>query len=116
MKQQKDSLKIDNIASIMKGLGGELGLERGMKMVSLAQMWGKVVGPRFQHTSRIYTIQDNCGFDIIIVAVSSSAVAQELLFYKNDIIKKIYKVAKELELKIKDIQFSTKYWKEENED
>lgn len=111
MKQKRDTSYFSSIGSIVEGMSDGLGIERGMKIVSLAKMWPKIVGPRFEKTSKVYTIQENNGFDIIIVAVSSSAVSQELIFYKKEVIKKIYKVAKGLNFKIKDIQFSTKFWR-----
>ena len=113
--KQKDSFSLVDIGSIIKEVSNNLDLARGQKITSLSKMWPKIVGPRFEKTSKIFSVQEKNGFDIIIVAVSSSTVSQELIFYKNDIIKKIYKVAKNLEFKIKDIQFVTKFWKEENE-
>lgn len=99
----------------IKDINFGLDLKKGMKISSLIKLWPKVVGPKFEKKSKIFSVQESGGSDIIIVAVSSSAIAQELIFYKNDIIKKIYKVAKNLEFKVKDVQFSTKFWKEENE-
>jgi hypothetical protein len=106
---------MESISDIINLISKEIGLERGEKIVTLTNLWPKIVGPRFEKSSKIFSVQENCGFDIIIVAVSSSSVLQELVFHKADIIKKIYKTARQLELKIKDIQFSTKLWKEENE-
>ncbi|OGI00564.1 MAG: hypothetical protein A2Y25_07660 [Candidatus Melainabacteria bacterium GWF2_37_15] len=116
MKQSKDSQFFSSIGTIVNDISANLGIDRGLKIVSLSKMWPKIVGPRFEKTSKIFSVHENNGFDIIVVAVSSSSVSQELIFHKNEVIKKIYKTCKELEFKIKDIQFSTKYWKEDHED
>lgn len=113
MMKSRDSESFSSIGSIVKELGNSLDLDRGLKISALAQKWPKIVGSRFEKCSKIFSVQEKSGFDIITVAVSSSSVSQELTFYKNDIIKNIYKKTKGLGFNVKDIHFSTKFWKEE---
>ncbi len=115
MKENKKTSDFSSLGSIVNDLGNTLNIEKGLKITSLVKMWPNIVGPRFEKTSKIFSVHENNGFDIIIVAVSSSCVSQELIFYKNDIMRKIHKTLAGHRLKIKDIQFSTKFWKDENE-
>jgi len=111
MAQKRDTTDLKSISSIIETVSGDLNIEKGLRSTYLAEIWPEIVGPRFEKKSTVSSIQERNGFDIIMVAVSSSSVAQELIIYKNDIIKKIYKTAKEHKFKIKDIQFQTKIWR-----
>ena len=115
MRKNRKSPYFENINFVLDGLSRELGLEKGLKISSISNLWPKIVGPRFEKTSRIYSIQEKRGVDVVSVAVSSSSVAQELSFYKNDILKKLYKIGENFGFEIKDINFSTKYWKKEEQ-
>ncbi|HSA06337.1 MAG TPA: DUF721 domain-containing protein [Candidatus Gastranaerophilales bacterium] len=103
----------ENINSVIETLMEELGLEKGLKINSIAKLWSKIVGPRFEKTSKIYSIYASKGYEIAIVAVSSSTVAQELSFYKAEIVKKLYNLGKNYGFNIKEVNFSTKHWKED---
>ena len=96
------------LGSVMKNLG----LDKGLKQQDFAKLWPKIVGPKFQNSSKVVYIQSNVVADILIVAVSSSAVAQELTFHKADIIKKINIVAKDFNYNIREIFFNAKIWEE----
>ncbi len=98
----------------MGSLTKSLGLEKGLKVSSVTKLWPNVVGPRFEKTSKIYSIYETKGVDNVLVAVSSSVVGQELSFYKKDILKKLHKIGQYYGFNIKEISFSTKYWKTEN--
>lgn len=114
MSKKKNLNYFENINSVINGLAKNLGLEKGLKISSIANLWGKIVGPRFENTSRIFSIYENNGIDVVVVAVNSSTVAQELTFYKKDILKKIHKIGVNFGFDIKEITFSTKYWKKED--
>lgn len=113
MKRKKNSNYFESINSVINGLTGNLRLEKGLKVSSVSKLWADIVGPRFKKTSKIYSIYENKGSDIVLIAVNSSAVAQELSFYKKDILKKLHKVGENFGFNIKEINFSTKYWKKE---
>lgn len=102
----------NNIESVLNSVMVEMGLDKGLKQQEFAKLWSKIVGPKFQNSSKVVYIQSRQGEDILTVAVSSSAVAQELSFFKEDIIKKIKVVAKDFNYNIKDILFNSKIWEE----
>ncbi len=101
--------KIDNVLdSVMK----DLKLDKGLKQQDFAKLWPKIVGIKFQNSSKVVSIHTKQNIDILTVAVSSHTVAQELSFFKEDIIKKINKVAKDFDYNIKEIIFNSKLWEE----
>ena len=102
----------NNLDSVLNTVMSNLGLDKGLKQQEFAKLWSKIVGPKFQNSSKVVYLQSRQGGDVLTVAVSSPAVAQELSFFKEDIIKKIKVVAKDFNYKIKDIFFDSKLWEE----
>ena len=102
----------NNLDSVLNTVMVALGLDKGLKQQEFAKLWSKIVGPKFQNSSKVVYLQSRQGEDILTVAVSSPAVAQELSFFKEDIIKKIKVVAKDFNYNIKDILFNAKVWEE----
>ena len=102
----------NNLDSVLNSVMVDLGLDKGLKQQEFAKLWSKIVGPKFQNSSKVVYLQSRQGEDILTVAVSSPAVAQELSFFKEDIIKKIKVVAKDFNYNIKDILFNAKVWEE----
>jgi len=102
--------------SVLNTVMVDLGLDKGLKQQEFAKLWSKIVGPKFQNSSKVVYLQSRQGEDILTVAVSSPAVSQELSFFKEDIIKKIKVVAKDFNYNIKDIFFDSKLWEELKED
>jgi len=102
----------NNLNNVLNSVMKNLGLDKGLKQQDFAKLWPKIVGPKFQNSSKAVYIQTNMGADTLIVAVSSPAVAQELTFHKADIIKKINIVAKDFNYNIKEIFFNAKIWEE----
>ena len=102
----------NNLDSVLNTVMTDLGLDKGLKQQEFAKLWPKIVGPKFQNSSKVVYIYSKQGVDVLTVAVSSSAVAQELTFFKNDIINKINTVAKKFNYNIKDILFNSKLWEE----
>lgn len=96
--------------SVLGNVVNKLGLDKGLKQQEFAKLWPKIVGPKFQNSSKAAYIYSRNGIDTLMVAVSSSMVAQELSFFKEDILKKIKKVSQDFE--IKDIFFNPKLWEE----
>lgn len=108
----KNNNYFNNLDSVLNTVVHDLGLDKGLKQQEFAKLWPKIVGPKFQNSSKVVYIQSRQGLDILTVAVSSPAVAQELSFFKEDIIKKINKVAKDFNYNIKEILFNSKLWEE----
>lgn len=97
----------------MEELARKLGLEKGLKISTICKLWPKVVGPRFEKTSKIFSIQQRGAFDVVLVAVSSSVVAQELGFFTGDILRKLQKIGENFGFNIKEVKFSAKHWQYE---
>lgn len=102
----------DNLGSVLSSLKQQLGLDYGVKQQEFARLWAKIVGPKFQNSSKVAYIYSKYGSDVLMVGVSSSVVAQELTFFKNDILEKIKTVAKDFNYNIKEIYFDPKLWEE----
>jgi len=108
----KNNNYFNNLNSVLNTVMTDLGLDKGLKQQEFAKLWPKIVGPKFQNSSKVVYLQSRQGEDILTVAVSSPAVAQELSFFKEDIIKKIKTVAKDFNYNIKEILFNSKVWEE----
>jgi len=108
----KNNNNFNNLNSVLSSVMVDLGLDKGLKQQEFAKLWPKIVGPKFQNSSKAVYIQSRQGIDILTVAVSSPVVAQELGFFKEDIIKKINKVAKDFNYNIKEVLFNSKLWEE----
>ncbi len=102
----------ENINSVLGKVAVDLGLDKGLKQQEFAKLWPKIVGKRFEKNSRVIYIQSRADMDILTVAVSSPVVAQELSFFKDDILKKIKTVAKDFNYNIKEIIFNHRLWEE----
>ena len=112
-RRRKKSQFFDNVGSVVDGLVQKLRLEKGLKISSFSRLWAKIIGPRFEKTSKVFSITEYNGADCVNIAVASSSVAQDLIFYKNDILKKLHKIGLNFGFDIKDVSFSTKYWRKE---
>lgn len=114
---KKETYKIytgfESLGDIMGGVTKKLGIERGLKEITLLKIWPKLVGKRFENSSRAISIINKGKIDILFVAVKSSVVSQELYMFKFDILKKIKLSADSLGFNITDINFSTKFWETE---
>ncbi|MDD3150122.1 MAG: DUF721 domain-containing protein [Candidatus Gastranaerophilales bacterium] len=104
--------QFESIKNILEKVSGNLNLDRGLKEISLLSTWGEIIGERFKSNTKAISIIDKKKFDVLVVAVASGAISQDLMFFKNDILKKLYKPAKSLGFEIKDIIFNHKIWNE----
>ncbi len=91
---------------------GTADFSRISKQITLFSFWGNVVGEKFIKNSKPYSYK----FKKLFVSCKNSFVAQELLMYKKEILKKASVYANALELEIKDIVFEYKNWREEKKD
>lgn len=85
-------------------------MKRALRRKALFDMWDKSVGLKFAEKSKPYSIKGK----IFIVACQNSAVAQELLLNKAQIMTKIEPYLKSLNITVSDIKFDTKRWVEED--
>ncbi len=84
----------------------EQALNKCVSCSMLFGFWGNIVGKRFEKISIPYDFKKTTLF----VSVMSSAVVQELTFYKADLLKKLEPYAKGLNFTINDIRFDYKNW------
>lgn len=102
----------NSLNDILGGVVQKLGIDRGMQQITFLNFWPQVVGPRFSDKTKAISVSKKGHANILVVAVASSALAQELNMFKLDILKKLYPIAKSLDLDIKDIVFNFKIWEE----
>lgn len=84
-------------------------IKKAVTRNNLYKFWDKVVGKKFSDKSKPYSMM---GGRVLIVACASSAVAQELMFQKPQILEKFKPYLKSLHLSVKDIKFDPKKWNE----
>ena len=77
----------------------------------LFNSWEEIIGNKISKMSKMYEISDD---DVLTIACSDSFVANELYFEKEKIMSLIEEKAQKLGIKIKDIKFNYKIWKENN--
>jgi len=112
LKRREDSLI--KINSVLDEVAKALGIERGIKEITLINFWTEVAGERFINNSKALSVIKKGGYDSLFVAVSSSSVSQELFFHKRNILTKLSPIAFSLGFRIKDIIINTKMWDEIN--
>ena len=106
----------NNLGDVLKGVKNSLKIEEGLKQKELIELWPKIIGSRFKNVSKILYVYERNRQMVLMVAVSSSTVAQELSFFKKDIINKINGLSKEYNYNVADIFFDQKLWDETQED
>jgi hypothetical protein len=110
-KKNKD---FETLGSLINKMSKKLGIDRGLREITFVNLWPDLIGSRFEKDTKAVSIIKKQGYDVLLLAVSSSSVSQELFLYKNDILKKISSIALSLEFNIKDIIFNAKIWDQYN--
>jgi len=105
----------EKISFISDRVAEELGVERGLKEITLINLWPDIVGPRFKDKSKAVSVLKKSGYDSILVAVSSSIISQELYMFKKDILRKLSPMSKPMGFNVTDLTFSAKLWDEVKE-
>lgn len=75
----------------------------------LFNSWEEIIGSKISKFSKMYELSIE---NILTIACANSYVANELYFEKDKIFLLIEEKANKLGIKIKDIKFSYKIWKE----
>jgi len=76
-------------------------------VMDLMASWENIVGFRFKDKTKIIKISEERNKKVLVVAVSSSGMMQELNMFKREIIDKINMA---FNIELDDIVFSTKFW------
>ncbi len=71
--------------------------------------WNEIIGNKISKFSKLYEISAD---NVLTVLCADSYIASELYFEKDNILKLVKEKADELGIKIKDIKFNYKKWKE----
>jgi hypothetical protein len=108
MKRSESNL--ESLKDLMENFSKKLGMDKAIKISTLITMWPEIVGPRFKNNSKAYTLLTQNRKNILVVATSSSVVSQELVMFKSEILRNIFKQTNKLDLKIHDMIFNTKIW------
>lgn len=97
----------EGIDSIIETMLSSKELKKAVTRSNLYKFWEKIVGKKFAEKSRPYSMM---GAGLLIVACANSAVAQELMLQKSQILDKFQPYLKSLHLSVKDIKFDCKKW------
>lgn len=97
----------DGINNVLNKLVAKLGLEHRLKEHALMGLWPVVAGHSFAQNSRPLFL-DTEGF--LVVTVKNSAVAQELMLKKRDLLRQLQHAANSLGLTIKGLRFDLKHY------
>ncbi|MBR1753386.1 DUF721 domain-containing protein [bacterium] len=100
-----------DIGSILESFKNSPEMKKAIKRKTLFSMWENAVGKKFAKKSRPYSQR----LSTLVVTCQNSAIAQELLLRKAQILKKLEPYLKGLKMNIKDIYFDTKRWVEEED-
>ncbi|MCK7521090.1 MAG: DUF721 domain-containing protein [Ignavibacteriales bacterium] len=98
---------------IIERLNKSLGVEKKLNEIALLNMWPEIVGNMFKNKSKALSVMKKGGYDVILVSVANSVVSQELYLHKRDIVNKLFKTGKSLNLDIRDVIFTPKFWNED---
>lgn len=97
----------EDTESIIEKMLSKTEIKKAVTRNNLYKFWAKIAGKKFSEKSKPYSMMGN---GILVVACESSAVAQELMFQKTQLLEKFQPYLKSLHLKVKDIKFDPKKW------
>lgn len=110
MKRLNNS-NFELLEDIIKNLDFNYDPSRNQILDSLDSYWIETIGNKISKFSKVLEFSSD---DILTVTCADSFIANELYFAKAKIIGEMNKKAKELGIKIEDIKFDYKKWKERN--
>lgn len=97
----------EDSASIIEKMMASKELKKAVTRNNLYKFWEKAVGKKLGSKSKPYSM---IGAGVMVVACESSAVAQELMLQKIQIMEKFKPFAKSLQMNVKDLKFDPKKW------
>ncbi|MGM9993709.1 MAG: DciA family protein [Candidatus Avigastranaerophilus sp.] len=77
----------------------------------LFNSWEEIIGDKIAKLSKVWELSAD---NILTIACADSFVANELYFVKDKIFSLVEEKAEKLGIKIKDIKFNYKIWKEDS--
>lgn len=97
----------ENTESIIDKMLSSTELKKAVTRNNLYKFWDKIVGKKFSEKSKPYSMM---GGGVLVIACASSAVSQELMLQKPQILEKFKPYLKSLHMNVKDIKFDCKKW------
>lgn len=97
----------EDTESIIDKMLSSTELKKAVTRNNLYKFWDKIVGKKFSEKSKPYSMM---GGGVLVIACASSAVAQELMLQKPQILEKFKPYLKSLHMNVKDIKFDCKKW------
>ena len=101
----------EDTESIIEKMLSKTEIKKAVTRNNLYKFWAKVAGKKLGDKSKPYSMM---GKGLLVVACESSAVAQELMLQKPQLLEKFKPYLKSLHLKVTDMKFDPKKW-EKNE-
>ncbi len=101
----------ESIDNIISEILEDTTLKKAITRNNLFKFWKKVVGEKFENSSKPYSMTKN---STMVIACKSSTVAQELMLRKTKILKELEPYLKSLKMTVKDFKFDVKKWTEED--
>ena len=110
MKRLNNS-NFELLEDIIKNLDFNYDPSHNQTLEKLSCYWNDTIGNKISKFSKVLEISDD---NILTVICADSFIANELYFEKARLIGNMNEKAKELGIKIVDIRFDYKKWKESN--
>lgn len=99
----------EDAASIVNSMFSSPEFKKAVTRSNLYKFWDKIVGKKFSEKSKPFSM---IGSGVLVIACANSAIAQELMLQKPQILEKFQPYLKSLNLKVKDLKFDPKKWGE----
>jgi len=103
-------LEMSDIRDIIDEFKQNQNFEGAIKQNTFFNFWGKIVGKKFANNSKCVKLNSD---GILTVACKNSFISNELMMFKDEILRKSNIYANPLDIEIKDITFSHKIWQEQ---
>lgn len=97
----------EDASSIIETMLSSKDLKKAVTRSNLYKFWEKIIGKKFSDKSKPYGMARN---GTMIIACANSAIAQELMLQKPQILEKFQPYLKSLHLKVTDMKFDQKKW------
>lgn len=99
----------EGVDSIIEKMLSSKDMKRAVTRSNLYKFWDKIVGKKLSDKSKPYGM---IGGGTLVIACANSAIAQELMLQKPQILLKFQPYLKSLHLNVSDMKFDQKKWAE----
>ncbi len=107
---KRSNLYFESLQSVIKDLQFNYDEKKIEKEEALTEYWKETVGKKISQYSKFYEISAD---NVLTIVCSDSFVANELYLEKDKLTRLMEEKTKNLGIKIKDIKFNYKKWKEQ---